>query len=64
MFILNQDNNQLQKAKVCSFKELNLEERKHLQEWIANEPSSFLTLSLKKLPMLFCFNYQRLNYFV
>ena len=23
-----------------------------------------LTLSLKKLPMLFCFNYQRLNYFV
>ena len=24
----------------------------------------FLTLSLKKLPMLFCFNYQRLNYFV
>ena len=26
--------------------------------------SYFLTLSLKKLPMLFCFNYQRLNYFV
>ena len=23
-----------------------------------------LTLSLKKLPMLFCSNYQRLNYFV
>ncbi len=40
MFILDQDSNQLQKAKVCSFKELNLEERKHLQEWIANEPSS------------------------
>lgn len=40
MFILDQSSNQLQKAKVCSFKELNLEERKHLQEWIANEPSS------------------------
>lgn len=40
MFILDQDKNQLQKAKVCTFKELNLEERKHLQEWIANEPSS------------------------
>lgn len=40
MFILDQDSNQLQKAKLCTFKELNLEERKHLQEWIANEPSS------------------------
>lgn len=40
MFVLDQNNNQLQKAKVCTFKELNLEERKHLQEWIANEPSS------------------------
>lgn len=40
MFILDQDSNQLQKAKICSFKELNLEERRHLQEWIANEPSS------------------------
>ena len=26
--------------------------------------TELLTLSLKKLPMLFCFNYQRLNYFV
>ena len=26
--------------------------------------ATFLTLSLKKLPMLFYFNYQRLNYFV
>lgn len=40
MFILDQENNQLQKAKVCTFKELHLEERNHLQEWIANEPSS------------------------
>lgn len=28
------------------------------------ESTGVLTLSLKKLPMLFCFNYQRLNYFV
>ena len=31
---------------------------------IWKERITFLTLSLKKLPMLFCFNYQRLNYFV
>lgn len=40
MYILDQNNNILQKAHVCTFKELNLEERKHLQEWIAAEPSS------------------------
>lgn len=28
------------KADVSTFKALNLEERKHLQEWIAAEPSS------------------------
>lgn len=32
--------------------------------WERFEPDYLLTLSLKKLPMLFCFNYQRLNYFV
>ena len=40
MYILDQNNNILQKARICTFKELNLEERKHLQEWIAAEPSS------------------------
>ena len=38
-------------------------------QYIANKSAEVehylhLTLSLKKLPMLFCFNYQRLNYFV
>lgn len=40
MYILDENNNTLQKATVCTFKELNLEERKHLQEWIAAEPNS------------------------
>lgn len=40
MYILDKENNNLQKAEVCTFKSLKLEERKHLQEWIAAEPSS------------------------
>ena len=31
---------------------------------VSDEFDTLLTLSLKKLPMLFYFNYQRLNYFV
>ncbi len=40
MYILDENSNILQKAQVSTFKELNLEERRHLQEWIAAEPSS------------------------
>lgn len=40
MYILDDKNNKIKKAQLCSFKELGLEERKNLQEWIANEPSS------------------------
>ncbi len=40
MYILNQTDNNLQKAKICTFSELNLSERQNLQEWIAAEPSS------------------------
>lgn len=39
MYIL-EDNNKLSSAIKCSFSELNLTERKHLQEWIAAEPSA------------------------
>lgn len=39
MYIL-EDNNKLSSAVKCSFSELNLTERKHLQEWIAAEPSA------------------------
>ena len=38
MYIL-EDNNRLSSAQKCSFSELNLTERKHLQEWIDAEPS-------------------------
>lgn len=38
MYIL-EDNNRLSSAQKCSFTELNLTERKHLQEWIGAEPS-------------------------
>lgn len=40
MYILDDNKTVMKKAQVCTFKELQLEERKHLQEWIANEPSS------------------------
>lgn len=39
MYIL-EDNNKLSSAIKCSFSELNLTERKHLQEWIAAKPSA------------------------
>ncbi len=40
MYILDSTTNTLQKAEICKFKDLNLKEREHLQEWIANEPTS------------------------
>ncbi len=40
MYILDENNNTLQQATICTFKELNIEERRHLQEWIATEPKS------------------------
>lgn len=39
MYIFDEDNNILKKAAISTFKDLNLEERKHLQEWIATEPT-------------------------
>ena len=40
MYILDDSKVIIKKAQVCTFRELHLEERRHLQEWIANEPSS------------------------
>ena len=40
MYIIDLPSNSLTKIEKTSFKALNLEERKHLQEWIAKEPSS------------------------
>ncbi|MBD5282170.1 MAG: DUF4268 domain-containing protein, partial [Bacteroides sp.] len=39
MYILG-DNNKLLPARKCKFSELNLTERRHLQEWIADNPDS------------------------
>lgn len=40
MYILDTEHNKLVKAPKATFSELKLQERKHLQEWIAAEPSS------------------------
>lgn len=40
MYIIDLPSNSLTKIERTSFKALKLEERKHLQEWIAKEPSS------------------------
>ena len=40
MYILDDYKDIIKKAQVCTFRELHLEELRHLQEWIANEPSS------------------------
>ena len=40
MYIIDQTSNSLTKIEQTSFKVLKLEERKHLQEWIAKKPSS------------------------
>ena len=39
MYILDDSKVFIKEAQKASFKELHLEERRHLQEWIANEPS-------------------------
>lgn len=36
MYILDDSKVIIKKAQVCTFRELHLEERRHLQEWIAN----------------------------
>lgn len=40
MYIIDKNSNCLTKVEKTSFKALKIEERKHLQEWIAQEPSS------------------------
>ncbi len=40
MYIFNSETNSLEEVKKCSFKELGLEERRNLQEWIAKQPDS------------------------
>ncbi len=39
MFELNQEDNRISKLTARTFSELNIKEREHLQEWIANKPS-------------------------
>lgn len=40
MYIIDKENNKIIKVNKKSFKDLGFEERHHLQEWIAKEPSS------------------------
>lgn len=39
MYLINPENNSIQKVKTATFKELGFKEREHLQEWIAKNPS-------------------------
>ncbi|MDN5215111.1 DUF4268 domain-containing protein [Fulvivirgaceae bacterium BMA12] len=39
MYLINQDNNSIQKVGETTFRELGFRERDHLQEWIAKNPS-------------------------
>lgn len=41
MYVIDQKTNRVKKLDSQKFKEANFEERKNLQEWIANEPSIF-----------------------
>jgi len=41
MYILNRDQNKINKLNERSFSELGFKEREHLQEWIVNTPSMF-----------------------
>ena len=41
MYKIDTNNNKLEELPKCSFKELGFTERKHLQEWIAKEPTVF-----------------------
>lgn len=40
MFEIEIDKNQLAQVEACTFSELNIKEREHLQEWLANTPSA------------------------
>ncbi len=40
MYLINKEENRISKLKQKTFSELNFREREHLQEWIANNPSS------------------------
>lgn len=39
MYLINRENNSIQKVKTATFKELGFKEREHLQEWIAKNPA-------------------------
>lgn len=39
MYLINPENNSIQKVKTATFKELGFKEREHLQEWIAKNPA-------------------------
>lgn len=41
MYIINRDQNKINKLNQRSFSELGFKERDHLQEWIVNTPSIF-----------------------
>ena len=40
MFLIDREKNQISKLKQRTFSELKFKEREHLQEWIADNPSS------------------------
>lgn len=40
MFLINKENNRIEKISQRTFKELGFRERDHLQEWLANNPSA------------------------
>jgi hypothetical protein len=40
MYLINKEENRISKLKQKTFSELKFREREHLQEWIANNPSS------------------------
>ncbi|MBB6463329.1 DUF4268 domain-containing protein [Flammeovirga kamogawensis] len=40
MYLINTDNNKIEKIKAKSFSELGFKEREHLQEWLAKRPES------------------------
>lgn len=41
MYLIDKKNNRLSKIEDKTFSELGFKERKHLQEWLANEPAVF-----------------------
>ena len=41
MLVLDKDKNRIKKIKSCTFSELKLREREHLQIWLENTPEAF-----------------------